>query len=307
MNLQCEDTILKRLYKGEKSAGEVCQQEPGLWNIIAYEKEWEIYPSYLDFLNKNSEMYELKNLEKEIYFALIRLFLAEVPKGSLILDAGGGIGRFTFDLAKMGHKVELVDACKTSLETAQKYIEKINPPYSPFIKEGQKGIKIHWTRAENLSMFADNTFDAVLAIELICYCTKPDKALKELVRVTKKNGLIIVSVEGKYGSMLSDPHIPLAKIPEILSKNLVSIKNYLYVHYFTEGSLRELLKEYGINVLNIAGCHYVMDGIFHKLINADKLKDRNYRRRVFKLEKICQEDPALKNLARAWLAIGKKK
>lgn len=275
----------------------ICREEPGLWNIVAYEKEWKIYPSYLDFLNKDSEMYELKNLEKEIYFELMRPFLNKLPEGSTVLDGGGGIGRFAFDLVKMGYGVHLVDACKTNLGIAQKYIKK----------RRIKNLSLHWTRVENLSMFRDNTFDATFAIELICYCTHPEKALKQLVRVTKKNGLIVVSVEGKYGAMLADPHIPVDKISQILNKNLVSIKNYLYVHYYTQESLKRVLENCGIKVLKIFGCHYVPDGIFHRLITTDKLGDKNYKEKILKMEKLCREDPVVKNLARAWLSIGRKK
>lgn len=297
LKLSCEDSVLRTLYEGRGSIDKICQEQPGKSNIVAYEKEWGIYPSVLDFLDKESENYKLKNFEKEIYFNLIHPFLDKIPKGSTIIDAGGGIGRFGIGLVKMGHKVHIVDTSQIALKRALAH----------FVSENLTNFDLHWADVNNLSMFPDDTFDAAFGIELICYCDKPDRVLEELIRVTRKNGLIIISVEGKYGGLLSDPKVSFNKLSTILQDDFLYIKNNLYVRYYTPETLRKELEKSGIKVINIFGCHYVTDGIFHRLINVNKLGDKKYLRYLLNIERFCRNDYVLKNLARAWVAVGKKK
>ena len=298
LKLPCEDRNLQRLYEGPKRLiNKICSEYRGMNNVTAYEKEWRLYPHALDFMDKKSENYNLKILEREIYLDIICPFLSRMPKGSDILDAGAGIGRFAIELIKMGHKVQLIDSSETALKKAMRHL----------LDKNLTDFDLHWGSVTNLAMFPDNKFDVVFAIELICYCDKPEKALKELARVTKKNGLIIISAEGRYGGMLSDPHIRLNNLSQIFKHNLLYIKNNLYVKYYTPGSLRRLLNKCGIECLNISGCHYIPDGVFHHLLNIDRLGQRDYKKRLFEIERLCREDEVLKNLARAWVAIGRKK
>lgn len=39
----------------------------------------------------------------------------------------------------------------------------------------------------------------------------------------------------------------------------------------------------------------------------DKLDNKDYRKNVLKIEKLCRNDPVLKNLTRAWVAVGRKR
>lgn len=296
LKLFCEDPILKELYRGKNWDNKIFHKKPAISNIIAYEKEWSIFPSTLDFLNKESDNYQLKCLEKDIYLNIIYRFLNKIPKGSSIIDAGGGIGRFTSELIKKGYKVNLLDSSEIALKKALRH----------FVNADLPGFDLHWGNVNNLSMFADSTFDAAFAIELICYTDRPDQALKELVRVTKKNGLIIISVEGKYGSMLSDRNVSFDRLPGIFKIGSLYIKKHLYVNYYTPKTLKQLLEECGIRVVDIVGSHYVTDGIFHRLINVDKLDNKKYKNEIFKIESLCQNDPVLKGLARAWVVVGRK-
>lgn len=297
LRLFCDDPVLKALYEAKGSIDKICKERPGISNIIAYEREWGIYPSVLDFLDKESENYKLKDFQKGIYLDIVRPFIDEIPKGSNIIDAGGGIGRFAVELIKMGYKIQVVDSSETALKKALKH----------FQDENLINFDLHLGDAANLSMFRNGAFDAAFAIELICYSDKPDKIVKELVRVTRKNGLIVISVEGKYGGMLSDANVSFDKLPGIFKRDLLYIKNYLYVRYYTPVALKRLLEGCGVEVIDIIGSHYVTDGVFHKLINIDKLDNKDYNADLLKIEKSCRKDPILQNLARAWVAIGRRK
>ncbi|MGD9015493.1 MAG: class I SAM-dependent methyltransferase [Candidatus Omnitrophota bacterium] len=296
LKFHCEDALLKFFYQKSLSDERICKKRPAFSNIKAYEKEWNIYPKALNFLNKKSENYKLKNFETEIYLNLLRPFLNKIPKGSTIIDAGGGIGRFGLKLIKMGYRVHLLDSSEIALKKALRHLQA----------ENLANFDLYWGDATNLSMFSDNTFDAAFAIELICYCDRPDKIVSELVRVTKKNGLIVISVEGKYGGLISDPNASIDKLISIFKNDMLHIKKHLYVHYYTPKTLVNLLKKCGIKIINIFGCHYVLDGILHHKININKLGNKEYRKYLLDIENLCSKEPVLKKLARAWLIVGRK-
>ena len=293
-DIDSTNSKLKELYRNlndQRKVSRICKRNAGFWNLVGEEIEWIKRPKDLDYLSIDSPFNSLKTFEREIYFNLINPYLKNIKKNSLILDAGGGIGRFTIELAKMGYRVHLVDFCKTSLKKAIRHALE---------KKLIERIDFWWEDINNLSVFPDNYFDAVFAIEVICYCANPLKALKELVRVTRKGGLLFISVEGKYGSMLVDPRISLREFESIYYRNKLCIKNDVFVNYYTKEEFKKLIKKARMKVLSIKGCHYVADGIFHEF-----LSEKNYEK-LLKIEKICRKDQRFNRLARAWLGIGEK-
>ena len=79
-----------------------------------------------------------------------------LPSNGLVLDAGGGPGRYTINLAKMGYHVVLLDFTAELLEEAKKHIKKARV-------EGKIDQVVHGTICD-LSSFDDETFDAVLCL-----------------------------------------------------------------------------------------------------------------------------------------------
>ena len=74
----------------------------------------------------------------------------------LILDAGGGPGRYTIELAKAGHKVILLDFTPANVELARKQVKKAKLQNK--VKDFVVG------SIEDLSKFPDNSFDAVISL-----------------------------------------------------------------------------------------------------------------------------------------------
>lgn len=79
-----------------------------------------------------------------------------LPKQGLILDAGGGPGCYTIELAKKGYNTVLLDFVPEMLRLAERKIRRAG------IKRRVKGIVEG--SIENLSMFEDESFDAVLCL-----------------------------------------------------------------------------------------------------------------------------------------------
>lgn len=116
-----------------------------------------------------------------------------LPEKGLVLDAGGGPGRYAIELAKMGYEVILLDITPKLLEIAREQITKAN--VGNRIREVLQG------SIDDLSMFNDNTFEAVIclggALSHVVIDKQREKAASELIRVAKPDAPILVSVIGK--------------------------------------------------------------------------------------------------------------
>ena len=128
-------------------------------------------------------------------FDTTMLFLKKyLPKRGLILDAGGGPGRYTIELARLGYDVVLLDFAPELLQIAKRKIKKE--------KVQDKVKQIVEGSLEDLSMFENNTFDSVLCLGgALCHLVskkRRKKAVSELIRVAKDEAPIFVSVIGRF-------------------------------------------------------------------------------------------------------------
>ena len=127
----------------------------------------------------------------------LRFLQKYIPKNGLVLDAGGGPGRYSIELAKTGHNVVLLDLVSANLDFAKKQIEKA--------KVNERVREIVEGSITDLSRFADNFLEAVICLGGALSHVYPEKerqkAISELVRVAKKNAPIFVSIMGKLGTI----------------------------------------------------------------------------------------------------------
>ena len=142
----------------------------------------------------------VRNSYQKLEFDTTLHFLKKhLPKKGLILDAGGGPGRYTIELAKQGYNVVLYDIAPANLELAKRQIKKAK--LQNRVKEVAEGSIV------DLSRFADNTFDAVICLggplSHIIDKKKMDKAISELIRVAKKDAPIFVSVMSRLSLLVS--------------------------------------------------------------------------------------------------------
>ncbi len=125
-----------------------------------------------------------------------------LPKNGHILDAGGGPGRYTIELAKQGYQVTLLDYTPAFLEIAEQKIE-------------EHGVQDNVNRIiegsiEDLSLFQDNEFDAVLCLggplNHLVEKKRRLKASSELIRVAKVGAPLFVSVIGRLAVCMNAIH-----------------------------------------------------------------------------------------------------
>ncbi|MEE9323977.1 MAG: class I SAM-dependent methyltransferase [Dehalococcoidia bacterium] len=104
-------------------------------------------------------------------------------QGKNVLDAGGGNGRIAFLISTLGAQVYGLDISEEMIEEAQKGATGV-------------GAAVHLTLGDIKRLpFSDDVFDCTICIETLMHLNNPRRALRELARVTKPGGVLIVGVD----------------------------------------------------------------------------------------------------------------
>ncbi|MGP8078979.1 MAG: class I SAM-dependent methyltransferase [Dehalococcoidales bacterium] len=139
-----------------------------------------------------------------VEYAVTRKMLSKYLKPkSRILDIGGGPGRYAMWLAKHGHRVVLADLSPELLAIARTKLAEAGVMDN--IKE------IIEADACDLSHWQDNSFDAVLSLGPFYHLIEAgdrEKALAELRRVLKPQGVAFVALMPRYGFIRRSLAIP---------------------------------------------------------------------------------------------------
>ena len=207
-----------------------------------------------------------RRLEFETTMRFVRKYL---PKTGLILDAGGGPGRYAVELARKGYDLVLLDVSSANLSFARRQARKTG--LDRHFKQYAKGT------IEDLSVFPDGTFDAVLCLggplgHLVDKSAR-SRAVSELVRVCKGEGLIFVSVIGRLGAavahltILSD-HIGLPMFKKYaLTGDYLGGYGFTAHHAYLVDELERDFQRDDIEVLGVVGLEGISSG-HEKQVNA---------------------------------------
>jgi len=221
-------------------------------------KEEKVEKLVKDWFAKTAD-YEWKRLKQDAYhqleFIVTNHFLAKfLPKKGLVLDAGGGPGRYTIDLAKKGYDVVLLDLVKEMLEIAKRQVNKERVQHK--VKRMVEG------SVTDLSTFIDETFDAVLCLggplSHLLNSDQRETAVKELVRVAKKGAPLFVSVIGRFG-LLKTILKGFSEEMKYCRHHLevgdytpgVQGKGFTAAHWFTPEELQGLFEKQNVETLDL--------------------------------------------------------
>jgi len=274
-------------------------------------KDEEISRMVKEWFTKTAK-HEWRRLKQDPYhqieFFVTMHFLSKyLPEKGLILDAGGGPGRYTIELAKRGYEVILLDLVLEMLKLAEGKIRRA------CVKRRAK--QIVEGSVEDLSMFSDETFDAVLCLGAplghILSQQGREKAAKELVRVAKKDAPLFVSVIGRLGLLKT----LLIRFQDDIhqARNQLEVGDYVpgvhgegftAAHWFLPEELRDLFEVQGVKVLEMAG----LEGLSsHHPKETNRLykDDEKWKMWMEILLKTCTH-PAVVGCSEHFLLVGKK-
>jgi ubiquinone/menaquinone biosynthesis C-methylase UbiE len=170
---------------------------------------------------------------------------------AVVLDAGGGTARWAIRMAEKGCKVVLLDSSQEMLNAAAKKVQ-------------EKGLqnRITLKKADIADTgYGDETFDLVLCEHALFLFKEPDVALRELRRVLKKNGALVVSAQNRYVQALSSlAGKPRVDNVERAFKVLVNQEHEcmtkdgkIKIYTWTPQEFREMLERNGLRVEKLVG------------------------------------------------------
>jgi len=137
-------------------------------------------------------------------------------KNKRVLDAGCGIGRNSYWPLKYGAKqVHAFDYDKRTISSAKKNLSMFS------------NCKVFYDSIYNINY--KNYFDISFSIGVIHHLDNPKKAVKNLIKATKKNGKILIWVYGYEGNEWIVHYInPIRVITSKLPSNLTHLISYFF-------------------------------------------------------------------------------
>ena len=143
-----------------------------------------------EIINYYNQFDEWGRLEREpIEFQVNWHYIKKyIPEKGLVLDNGAGPGKYSMELAKEGYKVTLTDLTPRFVDIAKEKAKELD------LEKQFEGF--YAADAKDLNMIRDEYFDSALMLGPMYHLQEEDDrvhAVKELNRVTKKNGIVFVA------------------------------------------------------------------------------------------------------------------
>lgn len=227
------------------------------------------------------------------------------PKGR-VLDAGGGLGRYSLELCRAGYEVVLLDLSPELIAMARDEFKSEPEAVQNRLLEFVLG------DIRDLSRFETHHFDAVLCLggPLTHISDEADrfKAMSELVRVAKPGAVVCVSVMGYlavlrtiligFSNELVDPSFQTF----VRQGDTIGTTGTVW-HFFRADELRQLAESCGLTTLEMAGCEGLSTGLAEatNLLGQDEAKWKCWEELVLE----TSAEPAVVDMAEHILYLGR--
>lgn len=217
----------------------------------------EILASF--YANYDEENRLIKDNTHNVEYLVTKEYIEKyLKKGDKILEVGAGTGRYSLYYAEEGYDVTAIEYTEHNLDILK---SKITDSMHIRAEQGD---------AVDLSRFADNTFDVTLVLGPLYHLYEDSdirQAITEAIRVTKKDGIIMmayITSDGVFADWGLD-HL-LDGYPNDFDKSfkLVRYPEGLFAPFYIE-EFKNLMREYDIEYLH----NVAVDGIAN--IISDKL------------------------------------
>lgn len=205
------------------------------------------------------EVFPRSRLERLIVCAVLERHLPPAEPECHLLDAGGGSGRYAALLAAKGYPVTLLDISPALLALARRHVAGAGDDVE------QNVVAVVEGSITDLSRFRDGQFAAVLCLGgVLSFLLDADahrRALRELIRVTRPGGLLLIAVLNRFGGyrglMEEPPSAATAGRAEQLMETGIGVLTLLQVpaYWFPPEEFVSLLGGLGLEVIALYGIH----------------------------------------------------
>lgn len=160
------------------------------------EKDWE-------------NVWELEEIEeiteKAPFDKVVSDILSKYQKGSRVLDAGSGLGKWVFNWQRKGYQAYGIDIVSDAVKRSQEYAKKNNLDCQFLVGDVRK------------MPFSDNFFEVIFNFGTIEHFQEVLTAVEEFYRTLKKGGTCFTITPNPYSfhGLIGLPILNLLKKPEI--------------------------------------------------------------------------------------------
>ena len=194
----------------------------------------------------------VRSSDAAIMFQIERWFIERyLPESGTVIDVGGGPGRFSIEIAKLGSDVVLTDITPKHIEQAKQLA-------------GDEGVSdriVDYRVMDicDLSAFGNGEFSMAVCYGMLNYTLGQDiHVLSELGRIVQKGNPILISAMGLYGAVrhgwaqgqLTDPSY-WERERNVLETR-VNLFRKPYRKFYTAASLRATVEKAGLRVVQMA-------------------------------------------------------
>lgn len=211
---------------------------------------------------------------------------------ALVLDAGGGTGRWAIRMARKGCKVVLMDISEKMLKVAAKKVKKENLQHRITIKKGDI----------TKTGYVDENFDMILCEHTFFLFREPNILIRELKRVLKRKARSIISAQNRYVQSLAS--LPEKPSPNKVDHafNILLRKKYdtmarqgkVKIHTWTPNEFRTMLERNGFYIEKIVGKGITMPLRISKELFVKKEYPEDLFNKILQFElALCEKTDAL--------------
>jgi len=157
----------------------------------------------------------------------IKDFLSTINKEDYIIEVGCGNGKNLIDLENP----------KLGIDFVEEFVEICNKKNIPTILGNNLNLPIK-----------DNQSDITLSVAVIHHFSTNEKrlqAIKELIRITKPNGKIFISVWD-----INNPRFNISSQDNLIKWNFNNQIYYRYYYFFQHQELFNLISSFNVQILN---------------------------------------------------------